>query len=375
MIFLRSVLSIGLFIFAIVLNFESLANVSMSEELVTEKSNEVKLGALLPLSGDQEKIGKNMLAAIQLAISDLSFSNFKIIPIDSVLPEEQIITEIIENKVDIIIGPTFSKDAKRLIGYIESGQRCFITFSNDRELSNHGCLMMIGFMPEESIKRLLVESLNSGHEFYAILPNDKYGKIIGDFILSYSNEKHLKLKALEMYDDSNSDPSKHSKAAFERLKEKIDRDTSENKALFIPDINALKANIYLLPKTKIQLLGSNQWEDESLYNEKTLQGAWFASAPKKYRDKFELRYFENFKSKPFKISALAYDAAAFVTTVHKMQKNVNKNGLTDPLGFFGITGAFRFLPDGSNERMLSIFEIKNGKIIEIIPAKEVLFNQ
>lgn len=375
MIFLQRVLSIGLLIFAILLKFESFAEEDNSIIKNLNETEEVKLGALLPLSGDQEKIGKNMLAAMQLAISDLAVSNFKIIPIDSELPEEQIIAEIVENKVDVVLGPTFSRDAKRMQEYIQAGKRCFITFSNDRELSNHGCLMIIGFMPEESVKHLLLEAINKGYDLYAILPNDKYGEIIGNFIRTYAQANRLKLKALEMYDDASEDKSQHSKAAFERIKEKVDTDSSSAKALFIPDVNAIKANFDLLPSSKVQLLGSNQWEDESLYNEAVLQGAWFASAPKKYRDKFESRYYANFKSKPYKISALAYDAAAFVITVHKMEKQINKTGLTDPLGFFGITGAFRFLKDGTNERMLSIFEIKNGKISEIIPAKESLFKQ
>lgn len=375
MMFLQRVLSIGLVIIATMLSIEAFAENDVSAIEFVEEVKEVKIGALLPLSGEQEKIGKNMLAAMQLAISDLGAANFKIIPIDSELPEEQIITEIIENKVDVVIGPTFSRDAKRMIEYIEAGKRCFITFSNDRSLSNHGCLMMIGFMPEESVKHLLLESINKGYDLYAVLPNDQYGEIIGNFIRTYSQANRLKLRVLEVYDDSSVDNSQHAKAAFERLKIKIESDPSELKALFVPDVSALKANIDLLPKTKIQLLGSNQWEDEALYKEPILQDAWFASAPKKYRDKFESRYFANFKSKPFKISALAYDAAAFVITVHKMEKQVNKTGLTDPLGFFGITGAFRFLKDGTNERMLSIFEIKNGQLNEIIPAKESLFKQ
>ena len=375
MVLLPRILSTGLIIIAMFVKFSALA---VSQELLlNDDANnvEVKIGALLPLSGEQEKIGKNMLAAMQLAISDLAANNFKIVPIDSELPEEQIISEIIANKVDVVLGPTFSKDAKRMIQYIESGKKCYITFSNDRELSNHGCLMMIGFMPEESVKHLLLEAINKGYDLYAILPNDKYGEIIGNFIRSYSQSNRLKLKAIEIYDDSTVASGRNSKAAFEAIKSKIESDASSEKALFIPDVNALKANIELLPNTKVQYLGSNQWEDENLYKEPLIQGAWFASAPKKFRDKFENRYFANFKSKPYKISALAYDAAAFVITVHKMEKQINKSGLTDPLGFFGITGAFRFLNDGTNERMLSIFEINNGKINEIMPAKESLFKQ
>ena len=43
-------------------------------------------------------------------------------------------------------------------------------------------------------------------------------------------------------------------------------------------------------------------------------------------------------------------------------------GQTDPQGFIGVDGAFRFMPNGLTERMLEVQEIQSGKFVTISPA-------
>jgi hypothetical protein len=42
--------------------------------------------------------------------------------------------------------------------------------------------------------------------------------------------------------------------------------------------------------------------------------------------------------------------------------------LTNPSGFIGIDGVFRFLPDGLNQRGLAIYRIERGQVSVIDPA-------
>ena len=42
--------------------------------------------------------------------------------------------------------------------------------------------------------------------------------------------------------------------------------------------------------------------------------------------------------------------------------------LTDPDGFIGIDGAFRFAANGMSERMLEVQEVQAGKYVTIDPA-------
>ena len=43
--------------------------------------------------------------------------------------------------------------------------------------------------------------------------------------------------------------------------------------------------------------------------------------------------------------------------------------MTNPTGFNGADGVFRFKPDGSNERGLAIVQISNGTTTVISPAR------
>jgi hypothetical protein len=116
------------------------------------------------------------------------------------------------------------------------------------------------------------------------------------------------------------------------------------------------------------LLGSSQWDNEELINFQYANGAWVASAPMEEIEAFEKKFYYNFGYKPFKISALAYDAMALASILSK-QKIISNDILKDPNGFRGISGIFKFKQDGSNERTLSVFEIQRGKLMEIDPAK------
>ena len=48
-----------------------------------ENKNVLKIGVLLPLSGEFQNIGKSFLKSIQLALYDISDKNIKIYPKDS----------------------------------------------------------------------------------------------------------------------------------------------------------------------------------------------------------------------------------------------------------------------------------------------------
>ena len=60
----------------------SAANKSTDENL--EKNNEIlKIGVLVPLSGEFKQIGQSVLKAIQMAVYELDEPNIKIYPKDS----------------------------------------------------------------------------------------------------------------------------------------------------------------------------------------------------------------------------------------------------------------------------------------------------
>ena len=82
-----------------------------------EDSNILKVGVLLPLSGEFQEIGESFLKAIQLALYDISNENIKIYPKDSkgnALNTYKSAKEFEEQGIKIVIGPIFYESLERL---------------------------------------------------------------------------------------------------------------------------------------------------------------------------------------------------------------------------------------------------------------------
>ena len=98
-----------------------------------KNSNILKVGVLLPLSGEYQDIGESFLNAIQLALHDISNENIKIFPKDSkgnALDTYKAAKEFEKEKIEVVIGPIFFENLKRL-GEIDS--ITFISLTNRTE--------------------------------------------------------------------------------------------------------------------------------------------------------------------------------------------------------------------------------------------------
>lgn len=314
-----------------------------------------KITAILPLSGEHAAMGKNMLNAMNMALLDLKASHFEIVPVDSELPESDLLLKLTASDSSAILGPVFAKDARKLMPILSSLNTCVISFSNDRELANHECLMLLGFMPEESVTKVVGYAASYGYTINALLPEGKYGQVLASSLHFMNDKEQIKLGEIVFY-DTNIDPKQ------------IAKFNSPSNALLIPENQILPQVLPHLSQVKI--LGSSQFEDEKILKTPGAQGSWFASAPRKYRDRLDARFLAKFGTQPLKISVLAYDAVAFsYSAIMANNGKLDKNYLANKLGFFGVTGAFRFMADGSNQRQLSVFQINNNNQSEIEPAK------
>ena len=82
-----------------------------------ENQNILKVGVLLPLSGEFQEIGESFLKAIQLALYDISNTNIKIYPKDSkgnASSAYEAAKEFENQNIKIVIGPVFHSSLERL---------------------------------------------------------------------------------------------------------------------------------------------------------------------------------------------------------------------------------------------------------------------
>ncbi len=122
---------------------------------------------------------------------------------------------------------------------------------------------------------------------------------------------------------------------------------------------------------KIQLLGTGLWDDPRVFSTRAVDGGWYAAPDSAGFRNFAARYRARYRQEPVRTATLAYDAVALVAALVKTQgpQRFSPQVLTNPSGFSGIDGLFRFRADGTNERGLAVLRVtpSGGQIISPAP--------
>ncbi len=128
-----------------------------------------------------------------------------------------------------------------------------------------------------------------------------------------------------------------------------------------------------LPPASIQYIGLARWDTPAQTLELPgVQNGWFAMPDPGRTAQYNNRFNAAYGAVPHAISGLAYDGIAAIGALAKSrQRNaLSRGSLTQSAGFQGVTGVFRFLNDGSNQRGLAVATIRNKQIVVIEPAPQ-----
>ena len=110
----------------------------------------------------------------------------------------------------------------------------------------------------------------------------------------------------------------------------------------------------------IQLLGTGLWDDPRVFASPALQGGLYAAPdPSGFRS-FSRPLPRQYGADPVRTATLAYDAVALVAALARDARRrsaFSREVLTNPSGFAGIDGLFRFRADGTNERGLAVMKV------------------
>jgi ABC-type branched-subunit amino acid transport system substrate-binding protein len=112
----------------------------------------------------------------------------------------------------------------------------------------------------------------------------------------------------------------------------------------------------------LQLLGTGLWDNPRVFASPTLQGGLYAAPDPSGFRAFATRYRAKYGAEPVRTATLAYDAVALVAALARTQggQRFAAETLTNPSGFAGIDGLFRFRADGSNERGLAVMRVTSS---------------
>lgn len=132
---------------------------------------------------------------------------------------------------------------------------------------------------------------------------------------------------------------------------------------------------YGLKSPNPTFLGLTRWNvPPEAASTPSMQGGVFAGPDPQAQANFEARYTAAYGNAPHKLASLAYDGVAAVGAMVQSARAsgsgtaLTEEQLTQSAGFQGATGIFRFNPDGTSDRGLSLFRLQNGAAVVIDPA-------
>lgn len=337
-------------------------------------TGQVKVALILPLSatGNAGVAAQSMKNAAELALSEFNAPNIQLLVKDAggSAPNAQFAAQqAMDEGAEIILGPLFAQSVQAAATSAKPRGIPIIAFSTDSSVASRG-VYLLSFLPESDVTRIVSYAISTGKKsFAAMIPDNAYGSVVEARFREVVSSRGGRIVALERY---SSDRSRMTEVA------KVVAQAARNAdALFIPD-GADSVPFILGALTdagvntkRLQLLGTGLWDDPRIFNEASLHGGAFAAPDSGGFNSFAQRYRAKYGQDPVRTATLAYDATALVAALVKTQgaQRFTEEVLTNPSGFAGIDGIFRFKTDGTNERGLAVLRVtpSGGQVISPAP--------
>ncbi|MFV0280450.1 MAG: penicillin-binding protein activator [Rhodoblastus sp.] len=331
----------------------------------------VRVALIAPLTqgSGPSVVGTSLRNAVDLAVSEAGANDITVLVKDdrgSVDGSRAATQAAINEGAELILGPLFANNVRETGRIAKAAGRPVIAFSTDASVASNG-VYLLSFLVESYADRIVDFAAQKGKKSLAVLaPESDYGNVATGAVQSAAARVGMRVMAVERYRPGAS------QEAVKRVAQVAD----QIDALFIPDqaeamgaIGRQLAAAGIDPK-KVQVLGTGLWNDTRALNTPFLQGAWFAAPENAGFNAFAQRYRAKFNSDPARIATLAYDATTLAIALSRSQGSTRFSAsvLTNPSGFNGADGVFRFKADGLNERGLSVLQIGAGTSSVISPA-------
>jgi ABC-type branched-subunit amino acid transport system substrate-binding protein len=313
-----------------------------------------------------------MRNAAEMAISEYNGPNLQLLVKDDGGAAEAArlgAQQALDEGAEIILGPLFAQSVG-FVGQVARPRNVpVIAFSTDANVASSG-IYLLSFLPESDVDRIVQYATSTGkHSYAALIPDNPYGTVVeAAFKQAVARRSGSQVVAIERYP--------HDKAAMATPIRSIAQASARADALFIPDggdavpdvAQALAAGGVNLKR--LQLLGTGLWDDPRIYAAPALDGGWYAAPDGVGYRNFSTRYRARYNQDPVRTATLAYDAVALVAALVKTQgpQRFSQQVLTNPSGFTGIDGLFRFRTDGTNERGLAVLRVSSAGVQTVAPA-------
>jgi len=357
--------------------------------------NKIKIGLVVPLSGEYSYVGESIIKSVRLALNQINDERFEIIPedsganpIDTLRASKKLYTQGIK----IIIGPVFNESSRYLD---ELKEVTFISLTN-KIYGNPSNVISAGVNAISQLNTIdKFRKINEIERSIILIPKTDYRKEIDEAlkktelklkdkffydtdptlltaqiekITRYPQRKQNLLDEIKRIEESNLDDKEKK---VENLKKRDTLGGINFDSVIIADFDeSLKSVATSLlytdvSSTRVSYITLNQWFDDSLLKETSLQPLYFPSINKENYESFKSEYKDAYQTNANQLSFLSYDLVGLVYfLIYSNDFNLDKDIFYKKNKFKGKIGIFE-IDKNVITHQLNFYSIDKEKFIKI----------
>ena len=357
--------------------------------------NKIRIGLVVPLSGEYSFVGESIIKSVRLALNHINDERFEIVPedsganpIDTLRASKKLYTQGIK----IIIGPVFNESSRYLD---ELKEVTFISLTN-KIYGNPPNVISAGVNAISQLNTIdRFRKINEIERSIILIPRTDYRKEIDEAltktelklkdkffydtdptlltaqiekITRYPQRKQNLLDEIKRIEDSNLN---NKEKKIENLKKRDTLGGINFDSVIIADFDeSLKSVATSLlytdvSSTRVSYITLNQWFDDSLLKETSLQPLYFPSINKENYESFKSEYKDAYQTNANQLSFLSYDLVGLVYfLIYSNDFNLDENIFYKKNKFKGKIGIFE-IDKNVITHQLNFYSIDKEKFIKI----------
>ena len=380
--------------FKFFLLFSTLLSLGFAAE---SKNQELRIGTILPLTGDYQEIGNSVLKTFELTLFELPNVNVTLIPFDnqsSTSGTKFAFQELQSQKIDIILGPIFEENLQSIINVNNFSKYTFVSLSNNiLNLPEN----VISFGINVNSQILALKKKLSEKKKDTIFFGDE--KSFSQTVLREMELQQIKFRNKYRYQsfkeispkarDATSYDWRHKKLLdqikilqnsenlkdIKKLKilEKLDTlDGVSYEQVFIPAFDNELISVvsffdyYDVNYNNVEFVTLNQWFNKTILIEPSLKNIIFPSISYKNFQELNAKFRDNYNKEISNIEIIAYDTIPLLVSIWNEKKDKiftiqdfrNKE-------FKGKVGIFKINQYNFAEHKLDLYQVKKGAFKKI----------
>jgi len=338
---------------------------------ISNNSSKIKIGALLPISGQYASHAKKVEEGIRLALREAGLESSLIVydsNVDLIKSYNRLANE---DKVKIVFGPMLVKDVETLATLQNNLSVPLVTYAKKRGLpALSPQIFRLGGTPENQLQTLLVfaQGKLGARKIALLYPEGEVGAEYNDAFQT------IKVRGTDIFLESFHYQSRNL-TQLNSLREQLATNSFDTVIIADslpsaePVLRAFKDSSISTPPNILGvslLLDSEKISSYQAITEGVYLVSLFNSASKQAENiKFIEDYRNAFGQNPDLLAAQSYDSVKFALSAISNPSSRLDENLLNSSALPGVTGTMHVLSDGDINRDLSILKVINGSLFEV----------